>query len=251
MTHVFRASAAESKTCFVIAPIGDADSAARKRSDLVFRHLIEPAARECGYQALRADQIPEPGIITTQVIQHVVEDPLVIADLTGRNPNVFYELAVRHAFKKPIVQIIQRGEPLPFDIAAIRTISVDHTDLDSVATAKVEIVKQIRAVENDPALVDTPILAALTLQGLKQSPEPERRQLGEILESIAELKRDVRGVDTTVDVLFKEFSAWLLESSRSVPQQSARPPMPGRRRPARLVEDSPEEDETKPKDVPF
>src|SRR5215510_5518346 len=100
-TFDVRARDPELKTCFVIAPIGEADSTIRKRPEQVFKYVVEPAARECGYQALRADQIPQPGMITTQAIQHVVEDPLVIADLTGRNPNVFYELAVRHAIGKP------------------------------------------------------------------------------------------------------------------------------------------------------
>jgi hypothetical protein len=78
------------KTCFFIAPIGLEGSDVRVRSDQVLKHIVAPAARECGYDTIRADQISEPGIITSQVIQHVVEDPLVVADLTDRNPNVFY-----------------------------------------------------------------------------------------------------------------------------------------------------------------
>jgi hypothetical protein len=89
----------DTKVCFVIAPIGTEGSDVRVRSDQVLKHIITPAARECGYEPIRADQISEPGLITSQVIQHIVQDPLVIADLTGRNPNVFYELAVRHAIK--------------------------------------------------------------------------------------------------------------------------------------------------------
>jgi len=69
---------------------------------------------------MRADELAEPGIITSQVIQHIVDDQLVIADLTERNPNVFYELALRHALRKPVVQIIHRGEAIPFDVAGMR-----------------------------------------------------------------------------------------------------------------------------------
>ena len=79
------------KSCFVIAPIGEPESETRKRSDQILKHVISPAAIECGYSTTRADQISEPGMITSQVIQHVVDDPLVVADLTERNPNVFYE----------------------------------------------------------------------------------------------------------------------------------------------------------------
>ena len=59
---------------------------------------------------------PRPGLITAQVIQNLVEWELVIADLSEHNPNVFYELAVRHALKKPIVQLIQAGQKIPFDV---------------------------------------------------------------------------------------------------------------------------------------
>jgi hypothetical protein len=85
------------KTCFVIAPIGEADSEDRKRSDQVVNFVITPAVAECGYKPIRADKISEQGIITSQVIEHIVNDPLVIADLTKQNANVFYELAIRHA----------------------------------------------------------------------------------------------------------------------------------------------------------
>jgi hypothetical protein len=61
--------------------------------------IVAPAAEACGYDTIRADQIAKPGIITSQVIQHLLDDPLVVADLTGWNPNVFYELAIRHAIR--------------------------------------------------------------------------------------------------------------------------------------------------------
>ena len=108
--------------CFVISPIGESDSDTRKRADQILRHVIKPAVEQCGYIATRADEIDQPGIITSQVIQRVVEDPLVVADLTERNPNVFYELAIRHALRKPLVQIIKKGEQIPFDVAATRTV---------------------------------------------------------------------------------------------------------------------------------
>jgi hypothetical protein len=124
------------KTCFVIAPIGDDGTDTRERSDKVLRHIITPVVTDLGYEAVRADQLAEPGLISSQVIQHVTDDPLVIADLTERNPNVFYELAIPHALRKPLVQLIAKGERIPFDVAGMRTIEVDIHDLDSVEAAK-------------------------------------------------------------------------------------------------------------------
>lgn len=179
------------KTCFVIAPLGPEGSEVRVRSDQVLKHIIAPAARECGYDPIRADQISEPGLITSQVIQHVVEDPLVIADLTGRNPNVFYELALRHAIKKPVVQIIHATESIPFDVAASRTVHVDHHDLDSASRAREEIIKQIRSVEKNPAEVDTPISVAIELQSLRQSDNPLEKSNAEIITMLQELRTAV------------------------------------------------------------
>ena len=178
----------EPRICFVIAPIGKDGSDVRIRSDQVLKHIISPAARECAYEAVRADQISEPGLITSQVIQHVVDDPLVIADLTGWNPNVFYELALRHAVKKPVVQIIHAAEAIPFDVAASRTIHVDHHDLDSAARAKEEIVRQIRSVEKNPTDVDTPISVAIELQSLRQSENPLEKSNAEILTMLTEVR---------------------------------------------------------------
>ncbi|MCE7699615.1 MAG: hypothetical protein K8E24_012670 [Methanobacterium paludis] len=114
----------EEKTCFVIAPLGEPESEIRKRSDKILRHIITPVAEECGYKTVRADEISEPGIITSQIIQHIMDDELIIADLTGQNPNVFYELAIAHVIKKPLVQIIKKDEDIPFDIASTRTIPI-------------------------------------------------------------------------------------------------------------------------------
>jgi len=179
------------KTCFVIAPIGESASETRKRSDIVLKYVISPAAEQCGYATLRADQIAEPGLITSQVIQHIIEDPFVIADLSERNPNVFYELAIRHALRKPLVQIIKNDEQIPFDVAGTRTIPVDHKDLESVEIAKQEIVKQIESLEKKPQEIETPISVAIELQYLRKSDNPEERSLAEILSSLSEIKTEL------------------------------------------------------------
>ncbi len=185
------------KTCFVIAPIGDEGSETRRRSDQVLTHVVKPAAKECGYDATRADEISEPGIITSQVIQHLIDDDLVIADLTGRNPNVFYELAVRHTVRKPIVQIIQADEIIPFDVAPSRTIHFDHRDLDSAASCKDELVKQIHSVEKSPTKVDSPISAAIDLKSLRQSENPLEKSNAEIISMLQELRTMVSDVATS------------------------------------------------------
>jgi hypothetical protein len=118
---------------------------------------------------------------------------MVIADLTGWNPNVFYELALRHVVRKPIVQLIQYGERIPFDVAQNRTIEVDR-DLDSVNTCKRELEKQIRAVEEDATLIDNPISFAIDVQLGRESNKPIEQTNAEIMAMLADLRVEVRGI---------------------------------------------------------
>lgn len=188
----------EKKICFVIAPIGEPDTDIRKRSDQVFKHIISPAIEPMGYKPVRANHISEPGIITTQVIQHVVESPLVLADLTGRNPNVFYELAIRHGIKKPLIQLIKKGEQIPFDVAGTRTIQFDIHDLDSVEKTKQELIKQINSIEEGKTEIDTPISVALDLKILKESENPEQRSLADVVENLSILRAGILDLEKRI-----------------------------------------------------
>jgi len=184
------------KKCFVISPIGEKDSETRNRSDQVLNHIIKPIAEECGYECTRADEISEPGIITSQIIQRLIDDALVIADLTGRNANVYYELAIRHAIRKPIVQIVEVGESIPFDIIGTRTIRFDYRDLNSVSDCKLSLLKQISSVEKDPSEVDSPISVAIDQKVLRKSKNPLERSSTEIISMLQEIHSIVTDVPT-------------------------------------------------------
>jgi len=129
--------------CFIICPLGNENSENRNRSNKLLKYVFKPVLDKTKYIAIRADQIPKVGLITSQIINLLIESPLVIADLTDSNPNVFYELAIRHAIRKPYIQVITKGQKIPFDLSGIRTIEIDILDLDSVEKAKIEIENQI------------------------------------------------------------------------------------------------------------
>jgi hypothetical protein len=179
----------EEKICFVICPIGDENTPIRKRSDQIFKHIIEPAVKEYGYKCLRSDHIPSPGLITSQVIEHLINSDLVIADLSGHNPNVFYELAIRHAIQKPFIQLIERGEIIPFDISGLRTISIvtKDFDLDNVEHVKKEIVAQIKTIEKEDQIIN-PIFETLRIELAKNSENIEQIKLGDIYEEMQNIK---------------------------------------------------------------
>lgn len=182
VTGLVMSENSEKKNCFVICPIGKAGSSERVRSDALLKHIFTPVLAEKGYKPVRADQIPKAGMITTQIINLVVESPLVIADLTGGNPNVFYELAIRHATGRPYIQIIESGSAIPFDTSGVRTISLNHRDLDSVEACKAEIGRQIdhfHAGHN----ADSPVSVAANVRLLQSDPDHAER-LMEKLEEI-------------------------------------------------------------------
>ncbi len=148
-------------TCFYIAPIGDEISEARKHSDLFLGSIVEPAMEPFNLKVVRADAIDKPGIITRQIIDYIMKSRLVIADLSFHNPNVFYELALRHAVKKPIVQLIRTADKVPFDVNQMRTIQIDTTDIYSlvpkIESYRAEVANQVRRALEADHIVDTPI----------------------------------------------------------------------------------------------
>jgi hypothetical protein len=206
----------EKKICFVISPIGEEESETRKRSDQVLKHIITGPAEQLGYEVIRADKISEPGIITTQIIQYIVDAALVIADLTERNPNVFYELAIRHAIRKPLVQLIKKGESIPFDVAATRIIQFDIHNLDSVAAAKDEILSQVESLETGKGEVHNPISASIDLKMLKESANAEERSLADVVEAIGDLRVAVTSVDKRMGSSEGMFSPKLLKELRDM-----------------------------------
>ena len=186
----------EDNLCFVISPIGDSGTPTRSRSDLVLNQIIEPAAKRVGLQVLRSDTDRRPGLITSQIIRHLLNAKVVVADLTDHNANVFYELALRHAFRKPVIQLILKGQPIPFDAHGLRTIEyllpADASSpekisgiLKTIQEAQDEVAEQIRAAISPDFEVESTVTIAAKLEDLTRSKTPESPSL-QIMETILE-----------------------------------------------------------------
>jgi hypothetical protein len=154
--------------------------------------IIKPVLEddEFGYFVKRADDDAEPGSITSAVINDLINADLVIADLTGFNPNAFYELGIRHALKKPAIHIIAQFVKLPFDNAEQRTIFVDINDYDSVLAAKERLRKALRLVNQKGYQVDNPVTRAGAFLALKESTDPRDQALADIQERLAKVESE-------------------------------------------------------------
>ena len=82
----------------------------------VYRDAIEPLVAEIGFEPLRVDDISSLGIIINDIRNQIAESSIVIAEISEKNPNVYYEVGMAHAIDKPTVLLAQRGTSLPFDV---------------------------------------------------------------------------------------------------------------------------------------
>jgi len=89
----------------------------------LYEEVIKPVCREFGYQAVRADDRFNSGLIINEIIQSIQDASIVIADITPKNPNVYYEVGYAHALNKPTILLSDKTQDkLPFDVSGFRTL---------------------------------------------------------------------------------------------------------------------------------
>lgn len=108
----------EAEVCFIIMPYGGP-------FDRYYEKIYAPAVMDAGLRPKRADSIFASGAILTDVWQFTKSAKLLLADMTGHNPNVFYELGLAHAIAKPVVLVAPSIEDVPFDLRGLRVITYD------------------------------------------------------------------------------------------------------------------------------
>lgn len=151
----------QGKKCFIITPIGNEDSQTFRKAKGVIESTIKPVLQEYGFDDVRpAYEINEPGKIGEQVIQRIINDDLVIANLTGNNPNVMYELAIRQMTGKPVINICENGTNLPFDIAEDRTIFFVN-DMLGVSELRTKLSNFLSEIRPDKEYISNSILSSV------------------------------------------------------------------------------------------
>ncbi len=181
------------KRCFVVSEFGRSEQIRSERKQTV-KHLVRKVLEPRGYMVQRADDIDDLGQITHQIIERLLDDELVVADLTGLNPNVFYELAVRHAARKPVITLMTVGESIPFDVKDVRTVFYDLHDPDKLEAAQQELGQKVDAIEANPNDIRNPITVARNATLLQQSDDPDIQAAGAVLSAVNELRDEMRNM---------------------------------------------------------
>lgn len=105
-------------TCFVMMPFG-------QWPDLYYKDIYIPAVKSAGFEPVRADELFHTGSVVEQIWEQIEKARVLVADLSGKNPNVFYELGLAHAAKKPVVFTSNNVDDVPFDLRHLRVIIYD------------------------------------------------------------------------------------------------------------------------------
>lgn len=198
------------RIAFCITPVGDENSDIRRATAGLMSAALRPVCEELKIELYVAHEIAAPGSITRQVIEHLLNDDLVIANLTELNPNVMYELAVRHCKGMPVVVIAKLGTRLPFDVADERTIFYAD-DMAGVEELKPKLKASIEAAleETEP---DNPVFRVTKDRVMREAVagEPQKYVLDRL-----------DGLQRTVSLLSTRLAAGPAETP--APQDDLRP----------------------------
>lgn len=99
--------------CFILMPI-------KEPFNRIYQDHIIPVVKSCNFNPLRADDIFTSSSIVEDIWEHINRAKLIISDVSGKNPNVFYELGIAHTIGKDVIIITQNKDDIPFDLRHIR-----------------------------------------------------------------------------------------------------------------------------------
>jgi nucleoside 2-deoxyribosyltransferase len=188
------------KQCFIISPIGADDSDIRRVADF-FREDIVRKALGDEFEIRRADDYNGAGNITSQVIQAIAKADLIVADLTGRNPNVYYELGFAHTHERHVVPMIsiENEHPLPFDNYTERTIKYSLRNVQDRDGSVARLKQAVQETLSDS--VSNPVTTALGLAKAVAEGDDKAQLLVTLTGVVARLDSRVEQQDRQIQAL--------------------------------------------------
>jgi len=131
------------ETCFVMMPFGN-------WFDKYYQDIYVPAIREAGFEPMRADELFSSGSVVEQIWEQIKKARVLLADLTDRNANVFYELGLAHAARKPVVFTAPKVEDVPFDLRHLRVIIYETREPEWAATLRRSVTDYLKTALKEP-----------------------------------------------------------------------------------------------------
>lgn len=131
------------ETCFVMMPFGN-------WFDKYYQDIYVPAIREAGFEPVRADELFSSGSVVEQIWEQIKKARVLLADLTDRNANVFYELGLAHAARKPVVFTVPRQEDVPFDLRHLRVIIYDIREPEWASGLRNSVTDYLKTALKEP-----------------------------------------------------------------------------------------------------
>jgi hypothetical protein len=168
--------------------------------DSVYNNLIFPAIEEAGLKPIRADEEQAGGIIHKPMFERLILCEYAVVDLTTANPNVFYELGVRHAVRpySTVLLFAEGTKQIPFDIALLHTITYKLDSYsgkpDQQGNSKARAILKTRLIEAQKPHTDSPIFQLVEgfpdIQHIKTDVFRERVNYSEELKKqLAQIRR--------------------------------------------------------------
>lgn len=213
---------ADSPLCFVAMPNGqtDAEQLAYRAWYLV---VLQKAVEEAGFRPWLATSSPAPVPVTDEFLKHLVEAPMALFDLGGfaltgeiPNPNVMYELGIRHAFGKPAI-VYSPSPRLPFDVGHGRAVVAARSP-DTAEGVAHDIAEQIRAAAKGAFW--KPLDAVGRVAQLEQLAAHDKT-LRPIIELISSLSTKVDSLQAELKPRFQPSLANLNYGQIAIPEQPA------------------------------
>lgn len=188
------------------APYGSPERSHYEESLEVLKKVVEPACDEFHITPVRSDRMHRPGEIPEQVFVALRDYDLVVADLSDANPNVMYELALRHAVGKCAV-LLSEWKRLPFDVQWLRTIPFVRSEMGLIDARK-KLVEALRAaievgcdrvtatriIRDEPAQ----LAGAPRPTATGPTPQPEEEEPG-FLDILAEMEEAMPRLNSTIE----------------------------------------------------
>lgn len=175
-------------TCFTIMPFAT-------WFDYYYETIYVPAIKSTGLTPRRADDLYRPSAIVHDIWALTQQAKVVLADLSGKNPNVFYELGLAHALAKPAILVTDSMEDVPFDLRSLRVIVYDKNEPNWGEVLQRKISSAIKEVLAAPLEAVLPTFLKVNKSTTKTTVSKEEKELISLRQDMDLLKHQLQMLD--------------------------------------------------------